>query len=693
MLDSCGRCVILVAIRTYGRFCLLARTSGASTRVAMTKRKRRGPGSSGRPAAGSGPGHLLWWTLAIVVVGLLMRFGYIAEVRHHPLMTAAAGDALVYDLRALEIADGKWLADDVFFHSSPLYPYFLGLVYAIFGHSYVAVRILQSIIGVGSCLLIFSIARSGLGSRQGVIAGLVAALYAPFIFFDSELLMISIVIFFSLLALRLLLRHSGTRSPWMALVAGLCLGVGALGKPNLLLFLPPAMAWLWWMARRGKQTSRPFLAPILLAAGTVLAIAPITISNSVIADDFVLTSSNGGINFFIGNSEEAEGTFLIYRNMRSDLYGGSRDYAERELGRELKPSEVSQYWFRRGLEFIREHPGQELRLISRKFLLFWNAYEIPNHYSIYFFKRLSKILRFDPVLWSWVIPLGFLGIYVSRRRWREHLLLYLFAGAYFLSLLPFFITARYRLPVVPVMIVFCGEGALWLWNKLRRRERSGWTRPLAVLVVALIVVHLPIVGFTFAHQYSLLGEIHRKAGRFEEAADAYRAAIREEPDHDMAHSNLGSLLGRMKRYDEAEKELRQAIALNPTSAAAHSNLGNILVQTGRLDEALESLGLAVSIDPDHRPAWENMGRAAILVDDSALAVRAIEEILRLDPSDANAHWNLALLYARDPRRTDAAVDHARRAAELSPELRSEAAEFISSLTSPAESLPHPRRSP
>lgn len=54
-----------------------------------------------------------------------------------------------------------------------------------------------------------------------------------------------------------------------------------------------------------------------------------------------------------------------------------------------------------------------------------------------------------------------------------------------------------------------------------------------------------------------------KAGRVEEAIEAYKQAIRIKPDHFDAHSNLGQLYFREKRYTEAIGAYKQAIRLKP----------------------------------------------------------------------------------------------------------------------------------
>ena len=651
------------------------------TKQGTSRQAASGGSRSSRGRRGSGVSRdVLFAVLLLVVLAVGVRVAYMAEVHDHPLMTTTTGDPEVYDSRALEIARGQWLGDDVFFHSSPVYPYILGITYKLFGHGYTAVRVIQSLFGIGSCLLIFSITRRLFGKREGLVAGVIAALYAPFVFFDFEILMITYVLFFALLAIRLLIAYRDSPTAWLALASGAAVGVSALGKPNVLLFVPAALFWVWWVFRGTERAKRAWQGVILLVAGTAVVLAPMTISNYIIAGDFVLTSSNGGINFWIGNNDQADGTFLVPADMRADLYGGSKLAAEQALGHALSPSEVSSYWFGRGLEFVKAHPGQDLKLLGRKLLLFWNAYEIPNHYDLNYFKAVSKTLRFNPFLFSWVIPFGFLGIYASRKSWRKHLLLYLFAGTYLVSLMPFFVTSRYRLPVVPVMIVFCASGVLWLWERVRTRKWAGTVAPVALLVATLVVVNLPLVDFSFGPQYAIIGAIYRDAGNYAKAVEYYQLATEESPDFDLAYNSLGSSLSRMGRDAEAERALLRALEINPGLASAQSNLGLLYLQRGRMDEARRRLTVATRNDPTLKPAWENLARLGIMTQDVTLAASALEHVLGLDPGDAYAHWNLAILYGSDPARREDCIRHARQAAALEPSLRAEAAEVIGALT-------------
>ena len=60
------------------------------------------------------------------------------------------GDSRGYDAWAQQLAAGDWIGRDVFYQA-PLYPYFVGVVYALFGHDLLVVRVIQALLGALSC--------------------------------------------------------------------------------------------------------------------------------------------------------------------------------------------------------------------------------------------------------------------------------------------------------------------------------------------------------------------------------------------------------------------------------------------------------------------------------------------------------------------------------------------------------------
>jgi superkiller protein 3 len=91
----------------------------------------------------------------------------------------------------------------------------------------------------------------------------------------------------------------------------------------------------------------------------------------------------------------------------------------------------------------------------------------------------------------------------------------------------------------------------------------------------------------FADARLNLGIALAETGHWQEAADAYRAALAlptlSSPA--AAHQNLGLALYHLRRYRESEESLRFALALDPAMEAAYYNLGLLLLAEGRRDEA------------------------------------------------------------------------------------------------------------
>ena len=88
--------------------------------------------------------------------------------------------------------------------------------------------------------------------------------------------------------------------------------------------------------------------------------------------ELILTTYQGGTNFYIGNHQGALGVYTPIRQGRETPAFEGRDAvleASQRSGRQLSPAQVSRFWFREGLHFARQHPGEFLRLQGVKLLL------------------------------------------------------------------------------------------------------------------------------------------------------------------------------------------------------------------------------------------------------------------------------------------------------------------------------------
>src|SRR5258706_7151427 len=154
----------------------------AGTPQKQMKRVRRQaiPETPAPPARDS----FVWPAAAIFAVALIVRVVHIWQIHRAPFFSVLMGDARGYDAWAERIAAGDWIGTEVFYQA-PLYPYFLGTIYAVAGRSLMLVRICQALVGSAACVLLALAARRLFSKTAGLVAGVALALYAPAIFFDS----------------------------------------------------------------------------------------------------------------------------------------------------------------------------------------------------------------------------------------------------------------------------------------------------------------------------------------------------------------------------------------------------------------------------------------------------------------------------------------------------------------------------
>src|SRR5262245_16160940 len=122
----------------------------------------------------------------IFFLALAVRLLAWFQVQGSPWCAVPLGDARFFDEWGQRIAAGHWLGYDVFYQA-PLYPYFLGVLYALFGHAAWLVRLIQLVLGALSAVLVAAGTRRLFPGRAGGAAGVLAALYAPAIWYDLQI--------------------------------------------------------------------------------------------------------------------------------------------------------------------------------------------------------------------------------------------------------------------------------------------------------------------------------------------------------------------------------------------------------------------------------------------------------------------------------------------------------------------------
>jgi len=124
--------------------------------------------------------------LGLFLLALFLRLIYLGEIRDSPFFENLILDPLAYDTWAQQISRGDWVGSKIFYQS-PLYPYFLAIIYRLFGHNLFTVRVIQFIIGSLNCILIYLIGKKAFSPRVGLLAALMAIFYNAYIFYEGDI--------------------------------------------------------------------------------------------------------------------------------------------------------------------------------------------------------------------------------------------------------------------------------------------------------------------------------------------------------------------------------------------------------------------------------------------------------------------------------------------------------------------------
>jgi len=153
--------------------------------------------------------------------------------------------------------------------------------------------------------------------------------------------------------------------------------------------------------------------------------------------------------------------------------------------------------------------------------------------------------------------------------------------------------------------------------------------------------------------------------KFEEAAAAYQQILTKYPQSIYALSNLGVVRFQQQKYPDAEKVLREAIRVAPNDAFSHSVLGIALVQQEKYDDAIQVLSRAVALDPNDAKTRNYLGISSSHRGLQEAAEQECRKAIELDEGYADAHFNLAVIYAtQKPPSKELAKRHYTRALEL-----------------------------
>ncbi|MBI1317660.1 MAG: tetratricopeptide repeat protein [Candidatus Hydrogenedens sp.] len=630
---------------------------------------------------------------AIILLGALLRLGHLAEIRTQPDFDSPSADAAFkhYWARAILTGDTTPPPGDPDPHLAttpyvrpPAYPFFLAFIYLLTGTSFTAVRLVQIAAGLVSCLLLYRLGRRVFSESIGLLAAFLMSTYWIFIFFESELNEPALTVLLLLALMNLALDWSANPSYRRAGFTGLILGLLALMRTEIILFYPFALLWAIWRVRQLPLMER-FMRAGAIGAVIVLCIAPVTLRNYLASGEFVPISTIGGLNLYAGNNPEATGYFpnLDYR----ELFGLSTSLShmnfpqlvqalERKTGEEnLGQSDLQNYFIRAAWDYVRNNPAQALATDWKKVLYFWGPAEISSNKIVALEKQNSVILRFLPPYFVF-LSFGAVGVLMYLAGRRSGLdaaaeprgggvlsLAGLFILISFLTHVIFFVVARFRVPIIPFVLLFAAFALVQFVLMLRERDYFILARWVGALVVAFILFGVAWAPYT--------------------------------PDAVAYHYQRGLNYGHRGDTGKAIEEFKLAInagreASQQDSVPVCSEMGFALAVQGEFDNAINWYDRALAIDPGHAFTLYRKGEAQLALDRVPQGIESLEAALKYDFTLAPAHMALVRAYVRRGRFADAEAA-GKRAVEAVPgniDLELLIGELLAQRGRPADALPY-----
>ena len=326
----------------------------------------------------------------------------------------------------------------------PIYPLLLAFIYGIFGFkSYGMVVVLHAVLGAASAVLAYKTGELLFGKRYAWIPYGLTLGYPLFAFWGMYVLTETTYVFMITLFLYLLARYTQeANQPKLRtlLILGAAIGISNLVRPLLLLFFPVLGLWIWWMQLgRLKIALRDFTIIVMM---TMLVMSPWWIRNGLKYHQFIAVSNYGSYEFYLGNNPRTiTDNYFVFAQPSYDPDVKARIEKLPVLEQEKEYKSL-------GVSYILSHPVQFVqRTLAKERNLFWQPVTPVFGES---YKMQGYLLD------KWYLLLGLIGVFLSFFSLRKYSFLLLFTVYYsfIVSMITVVSGARYRLPVMPAMILF-----------------------------------------------------------------------------------------------------------------------------------------------------------------------------------------------------------------------------------------------
>jgi len=331
----------------------------------------------------------------------------------------------------------------------PLYSLFLSSLFLVFKNNYLAVRIIQSLLGAVTCVVIFLISRKIFSIQIAIIGALIACFNPGFIKISQYLRNENLFILILAIAILFLLKQTQKKNFNNLALLGMILGIATMTRDMLILFPFSVLLILGRdLVSRDYNFKKITMCVIIFLIFFLLPILPWTLRNWQVHHRFVLITNKLGMGLYAS---------YVPRDGKIFGYNANDDITQKA---DLLDSQVEQSNFlaKEALKYIKQNPLKILKLELLKIAFFWSPFdwEIIG-YGVYNF------------MYGFIMPFFIYGLFILRNRYRELLPLYLPIGYTFFIALVTYGSPRFRLPIEPYLIIIASAGVYYFVLKFSKR--------------------------------------------------------------------------------------------------------------------------------------------------------------------------------------------------------------------------------
>jgi len=557
----------------------------------------------------STPSTPLWarfsfWVTIVFVTALTLRIVYLSDIQGTILTEYPVLDAYTYQTMAIEISEGKQTRD--VFYMNPGYPYFLSIFYRLGLPMPESVLLGQGLIDSLTMVLVLWLGWVLFGPIIGIAGSMFGTFYGPAIFYSGLLLSPTYIASLNTAGLALLVRALDAHHPvipWPYLVAsGIAFGLSCLFRPTAILVVLAIVIWLLFVHTKEQNEEREWASPPLrvpfkkrilktcaLVSGVILVVLPVMIRNQVVSGHFVITAASGP-NFYIASTApKTNEQFPVPRFSRAVPYEMAEEFrqrAETAVGKPVDLVESSRYWAGIAQKFIFEHPASYLKLLSKKFFMFWNGVEVPINYDYYTFRRYSGITDLPPPGFGLLVPLSVIGFWLSiaKGQKKQHkknktwlLLFVLYACGYLVACLIFYVFGEHRFPVVPALLIGPGFAVAWLVNCFRNKQSKQLIGFAGAFLVLFLVLNVSSPSRVSSGQsLFIIGNYYFDLGQYGPAEQLYLEAIKNGYKGPELFIQIARTYYRTGRVPQAKRLVQKIVEVAPPDSPYKKRVQSML---------------------------------------------------------------------------------------------------------------------